>query len=366
MKTTIKIASALLFCTTVISPISWAAIDSDASVVELKTSCLVNGNTLDNCFTDLNTLNSWIWSTRHPSPSSPLKVAIAPGTYTGQFSCSGSGFVTLSGSGIQNTIIQNGMNPITTTQCVNMVFSDLTLKNTANLFGVHNIGGSTTWNNVEIIGLGYAWYDQPGGTCGARGSHYWFNSKITSAKTAAGSNTAYFNACDESWFFGSEIKSLGTSGSSTPVVAVGGEVHVYGSVIRALPETGAIMTNVTAVTANNTAEIHIHGTGIDVISPEANDITALKVSAGGSIHASETSYVLKTAAGSSVTRISNNGGTVIAPNMWQQGATPPAINSENGADTMVITNTSDGHPHFAIYDDACASGWYDSSINSCL
>jgi hypothetical protein len=142
-------------------------------------------------------------------------------------------------------------------------------------------------------------------------------------------------------------------------------VHVYGSVIRAIPDDGTNISNVTAVTATNSADIHVHGTGIDVISAQANDIVALKASNGGHIHANESSYVLQTGAGGTVTRISNDGGTIMAPYLWQNGPTPPSIVSVTGADTVVYTNTGDGHPHMAVYDSSCASNWFDINTNTC-
>jgi hypothetical protein len=346
---------------------AFSAVDADAPRIFLRTSCQENGQTVDNCFTDLNTLNTWIWNTRTPAPSTsaPLSVEIGPGIFTGQFTCNNSGHVSLIGSGIQNTVITNSSLPVTTTDCENLVFKHLNLKNTVTLFGVKNAGGSTVWDNVEIDGLGYAWFDTPGGCSGNVGKHYWFSSRIVSAASAANSSTAYFNACDESWFFGSEITSKGTVGSSTPIVAVGGEVHVYGSVIRALPEDGAIMSKVTAVTATNTAEIHIHGTGIDVISSEPNNIVALDASAGGQIHANESSYVLKTGTGGDITRVNNNGGTILAPYLWQTGANPPVVTSVTGYDTAIITNTSDNHPHMVIYDSSCTSNWFDINSSAC-
>ena len=343
-----------------------AVVDNNAAQVLLRSSCTENGATIDNCFDDLNTLNTWIWNTRYPSPVTPLNVEVGPGTFTGQFSCTGSGFVSIHGAGMGNTVIQNSSSPISTTQCVNLVFADMTLKNTGNLFGVRNAGGTTVWHNVEIIGLGYAWFDTPGGCSGAPGTHYWFGSRITAETSAAGSTTAYFNACDHTWFYGSEITAKGSAGNlSTPLVAVGGEVHVYGSNIRALPESGAVMNKVTAVTATNTAEIHIHGTGIDVISDAANDIVALDASNGGTIHANESSYVMKTGSGTK-TRVLNNGGNIMAPYQWQVDATPPAINSVSGYDTVIYTSTGDGHPHFAVYDSSCPGDWYDINTSSCL
>ena len=361
-KFSLLVASSVLF-----SKMAFAAIDTDAEVVELRTSCTENGSPINNCFTDLGTLNTWIWSTRKPSATSPLKVNIGPGTFEGQFRCTDSGHVTLNGSGMGNTIIQAPSSPVSTTRCVDMVFDSFTLKNYGTLFGTKNEGGSTTWNNMELIGLGYAWFDTPGSCGSAPGKHYWFNSKITAEKTAAGSTTAYFNACDESWFYGSEIVAKGSSNSSTPIRAVGGEVHVYGSVIRAIPDSGAIMSEVTAVTATSGAEIHIHGTGIDVITDAANDITALKASNNGSIHASASSYVLITGEGGTKTRLSESGGKIMAPFSWNQDTTPPDINTVDGADSVVVFNpaASGETPHLLIYSSNCTSNWFEVNTNSC-
>ena len=368
MKITRILSITIMLATSLLSMPSQAAIDADASVVKLRTSCQVAGNPLDNCFTDLNTLNAWIWQTRNPTPSSasPLRVDIGPGTFTGQFSCTSAGYVTLRGSGMGVTVIQNGSMPISTLHCDNMVFSHLTVKNTQTLFGVRNLGGSTFWDSVEIDGLGYAWFDSPGACNGGTpGSHHFFNSRII-AHTSGVSDTAVFNACDATWLIGSEITSIGASGAQVmPIEAVGGEVHVYGGNIRTLTDGNVSTAFMVAAKSVGNTEIHIHGTGIDVISQGPNDITALTASDGGLIHANASAYVLKTASGGSVTRIANSGGTVWAPYVWQPSANPPAITSANGADTAVITGTADGHPHMVIYDVSCASSWFDSTTGTC-
>jgi hypothetical protein len=120
-----------------------------------------------------------------------------------------------------------------------------------------------------------------------------------------------------------------------------------------------------AATATGSGKIHIHGTGIDVISQSANNIVALAASNGGTIHANAAAYSLKTGSGGTVTRISNNGGHVHAPYLWEQHANPPAILSENGADMAVVTGTADNHPHLVIYDTSCAGKWFDTSTNAC-
>ena len=358
-----------MFATSLLSMPSQAAIDTDAPAVKLSTSCQQAGNSLDNCFTDITTLNTWIWQTRNPAPSSasPLLVDIGPGTFTGQFSCTNAGYVTLRGAGMGVTVIQNGSMPISTHNCENMVFSHMSVKNTQTLFGVQNFGGSTFWDSVEIDGLGYAWFDSPGGcSTSSTGNHRFFNSRII-AHTIGASDTAVFNACDATWLIGSEITSIGADGAQVmPIEAVGGEVHVYGGNIRTLTDANVVpQYMIAAKSVGSNTEIHIHGTGIDVISQAANDIVALSASNGGLIHANGSAYVLKTGSGGKVTRIANAGGKVLAPYVWQQSATPPDIASDNGADTVVITATSDGHPHMTIYDVSCASKWFDSTTGKC-
>lgn len=350
------------------SSLTIASIDNDAARVFLQTSCQENGSTVDNCFTDLNTLNTWIWNTRSPAPSAstPLLVKIGTGTFTGQFKCKESGYVTLAGSGMQNTIIARANQPIFTEACENLVFQDMTVKTTSTtLLGVKNEAGSTVWKNVELNSSGYAWFDDSGpGACNyPQGKHYWFGSRIVSTETGLITSSAYFNVCDESWIFGSEIIAKGATTTSTSkgIHAQGGEVHVYGSVIRVLPE-GANMNEVVAVQAEYDAEIHVHGTGIDVISSQANDIVALSVANGGTIHANESSYVLETASGS-VTRISNNGGSIMAPYLWPTMTTPPDVSSVTGNDTVVVPVSN--HPHMLVYDDTCTNNWYDINTNAC-
>lgn len=347
-----------------------AVVDVDAASVQLSKSCTQAGKPIDNCFTDLNALNQWIWNTRNPAPSAaaPLVVEIGPGRFVGQFTCADRGHVSLRGAGMGITFIESGGQPITTTNCVNLSFSEMTLRNTDNLFGVQNLGGSTVWQSVEIDGQGYAWFDTPT-NCGTikPGTHYWFGSRIRS-RTAAGSATAYYNACDSSWLFGSEIISVGTSDQVVPLRVGGGDVHVYGSTIRATTGPGVNASEMGAVAVRSSGEAHIHGTGIDVLSSAGNHLVVLRASNGGVIHANQASYNLKTGSGGTITRISQdtNAAThVHAPYLWEQHPNPPNIQSVNGADMAVVTSTSDGHPHLVIYDASCASRWFDTVTRSC-
>lgn len=353
----------------------FAAVDTNAAVVQLRKSCQEVSGTLNNCFTNLATLNSWIWNIRNPQPSAaaPLLVEIGPGVFTGQFNCTNKGYVTLRGTGMQNTIIEgaNGGDetvPIATTNCVNLTFSHMTLRNIVGVYATQSLGGSTYWDNVEIDALGYAWIDSLTYQCIGVGKHYWFNSRII-ARTAFSLTKAYYNVCDESWFFGSEITAVGSAGSTSvvSVFAHGGEVHIYGSVIRAMTNANVVISELVAAQSINNAKIHIHGTGIDVISPAANNIVALKASNSSEIHANASSYNLSTGAGGSVKRLSkNNDGHIHAPYLWEHIPTAPNFTSLTGADMATITNTSDNHPHLVIYDSSCTNKWFDTTTNACM
>ena len=372
-------ALALLVCIIFTSNAS-ATIDSNAAIVQVQDpangNCMEAGAPLNNCFTDSISLTNWI-AARNPQPSStaPLLVKFGPGHFGGLI-CGNSGGadvtnITFQGSGRGQTKIDT----VTIQLCTNVLFSNMTIGSYArgNTYGivVFNSGKTTTWTNVEVIGPD-PWYEY---SCtGVVGKHTWFGSTISSIK--AGDVSVYNTHCDQSWFYGSEIIAQSTGGTLsngiTAINAVGGEVHVYGSVIRSL-NTGTAVTTAnlhTAVYASGAGTmVHIHGTGIDLSSSTASAIVALNAENGAMIHANDTAYNMQSGTGGTVTRILNNGGHIHAPYLWEHIPDPTAIpnfTSVTGADmTNVTTSTSDGHPHFVIYDSTCASKWYDTVDKAC-
>lgn len=359
---------AALFICFFVPPAVYAVIDNNASVVKLRTTCQEGTTTLDNCFTDSGQLSNWIHGTRSPAPSAaaPLLVEIGPGIF-GQLFCGSSqasSHITYKGAGMGKTKILT----MTILNCTELSFSDMTLTGANANYAVFlgqagTTGSNTSWINVEMLD---AWFEQ---SCGStRGKHYWFNSRIIISKSSQ--SPGYKSSCDESWFFGSEITSIVTGNSLDSLHALqangNGEIHVYGSVIRALNNgTGvASGTNYAAVFATNGAEIHIHGTGIDVLSNSASPIVALHAASGGNIHANGAAYNLKSSG--TVTRISKDTHAnthVHAPYLWEEHSTPPNIVSANGADMAVAT---DGvQPHLLIYSSNCTSKWFDTSTNVC-
>lgn len=352
-----------------------AAIDPAAEVIKVKKLCTENNIALNNCFTNLTDLTNWMAGTRKPNASKPLRVEIGPGTFTDSLSiqCNSAGgytgYTSFEGAGNGQTIIK-GLSynaPVTIGACTDMSFSHLTINGT--LYGGVSWGGggNSKWNDIEIIAAARGWYE---GNCSStRGSHYWYGSKITA--TAAFTLAATYRAtCDESWFFGSEITvSVPTnqSGNGAAVSAsANGIIHIYGSVLRGFIDgSGSVSAARVGNIENSTTggEIHIHGTGIDLISQTGRNVEALNASANGMIHANTSAYNMDTTG--TKTRIVNAGGHVHASYLWEEHTEAPNITSVNGADMAVVTNTSDGQPHLVIYSSNCASKWFDTVIRAC-
>ena len=380
----IRKLSPVVFAVSCLSVINNAhsAVDIDASVVKLRTSCSENQVEVSNCFTDLAELNNWVFNVRNPAPSaaSPVQVEIGPGQFDGNFVCGDSGYVTLSGSGMQITVINAAVYPVSLNNCTNMTFKNMTFKSAG--LGVQGGGGVTFWHDVEIDASGfYAWLD--GGANNncyttTPGKHYWFNSRIIGRGTQNFS-AAYQAACDESWFFGSEILKIATDGSgehyALKVARKRGETHVYGGVVRVVATDVGSTATLVPIKSDTNGIVHVHGTGIDGIGVGANTVIALSALTGGNIHANESSYSLSTGVGGTVKRISKDATAhVHAPYVWETHADVPfadsgvAYESVTGYDLSVVTTDVNGaqdHPHLVIYDDSCPSKWFDSTLNQC-
>ncbi len=346
--------------------------------VHLKKDC----TGINNCATTLSELIPWIWNTRQPNANNPLLVKIGTGTFStltnSQFNsgsfCKDSGFVTFMGSGKENTILKNpslsDINGISITNCQKLSFQDLTFNFANTIYGIFwTGGGNSNFNNVQLIGGGPAWYDEG---CPADGqpTHYFIGSQISAKSNLYGVTTAYFTRCAATWFIGSEIvaESNGIPVSTIFADGIGPmkpEVHIYGSNLRAISAAGINTSELLAVHSKDAA-VHIHGTGIDVISAEGNNITALRAAEGGEIHANQTSFVMKTGAGGTKTRLSKIGtGKIIAPYLWGDISVASGVTSIHGADVSISTDNSDQQPHLLIYSTNCSSGWFDSTVNQC-
>lgn len=379
----IRLAIALVGCLALPHVVS-AATDPAASVVLLRTSCNDgSGGVLNNCFTSSDTLLDWVWNTRNPTAAAPLLVDVGPGTY-GSLTCpAGKGNVTFHGAGRGRSIFSGGNSTAFTfggqfTGCKQLVFEHLTISGT--FIGVFWAGGgSSNWTDVEMLGGYSAWYDSinnTGSTCpsGQQGTHKIFGStlKVTTNGGEIGGGKVFLNSCGKNWIYGSELilDAPTTTANSTWFPGItsdgaGNEVHLYGSNLHMNSGDGSTLQSMTAITAADSAEVHVHGTGIDVIATKPINVIAISAASSGLVHANESAYNMQTATGGTITRIVNNGGHVHAPYLWEHIPAAPLV-SVTGADTTTVaTGTSDGHPHSLIYDTSCTSKWYDAVDRVC-
>jgi hypothetical protein len=230
-------------------------------------------------------------------------------------------------------------------------------------------GGRSTWRSVDIEAAGTAWYEIPCGT--QKGEHYWFGSRIVSAVRAA--PATYQGLCDESWIIGSEVAMLPGASYDLPgratilasKVGPSATVHVYGGVLRWLASGSG-----EAALATNGGAIHVHGTGIDVLSGQGNATALRAIGAGSMIHANASSYNLSAAPGKTVTRIKvENGGHVHAPYLWEHIPDPavaPNFTSVTGAD--MTTETVGADINMLVYNSQCTGSggpWYNVALRTC-
>jgi len=372
-----------------------AAIDNQADVVLLRKSCADGaGGTLNNCFTAGGNLHTWIWNTRNPSLLSPLLVDAGPGTF-GAISCpNGRGYVSYRGAGRGKTIFSGGTTTSFTfgasiTNCKMLAFEHLTI--TGTFIGVFwTGGGSSTWNDVHLLGGYSAWYDSidsSGSACpnGQQGTHNFSSStlEVKPTATSISGGIVFLNSCGKNWLRGSEIvldatTTTANTGTFPGILSqgAGNEMHLYGSNLRLVSGNASTLSGLSAIGVSDNAQVHVHGTGIDVIAVKPISIVAIGAGTGGEVHADQSAYVLKTGVGGSVTRILNNGGHVHAPYLWQHvpdtdgnlSTVDTNFTSVNGADqTTVTVGTSDGHPHTAVYSSSCPfnARWYDQVDKVC-
>ena len=355
--------------------------DPNASVVYLRTSCDVGysdagESPLENCFEKMLPLKNWIYA--RPDLTKPLLIDIGPGQFT-TFACGegAAGNLVFRGAGVDKTII-SGVKHYNC-ESATWSFSDLTVAGAFN--AVEWLGsGESTWHNVVLKAPGASWYDTNSGggledpcPAGQQGVHRFFSSRLISTgstlQNSAVGAFGFLNACGDNWLWGSEIvfsPAVGKSGTAIVSRGAGNRIHLYGSNLRAEAYAGAgAPDSVTAMTVYDGAEVHSHGVGIDVVGNPGMILTALSVSSGGEVHANESSYFMQPATGATLRRIVNTGGHVHAPFMWAEHDEPPVVTSVTGADTAIVKNTADGHPHMVVYDASCASHWYDMTISAC-
>lgn len=347
--------------------------DPNATVVYLRTSCDVANLPLKNCFEDMTNLQTWIYA--RANPSSKLLIEMGPGQF-GVFRCPGTvgGELTFSGAGVGKTIIGKPTTAIAVANgyctAAKWAFENLTIMGSYAVAWTG--GGETSWSNTSIEG---AWYEglnpSTGDVCpaGQQGTHRFFSSRVV-VKSGPAAET-FLNVCGDDWLWGSEILYTNVtqpSGTAIYSEGAGNRIHLYGSNVRAeLPANAGATGTLTGITVLDSAEVHSHGVGIDVVAKAGWTATALNASSSGEIHAFESSYFFgSSTTGITIQRIVNNGGHVHAPFQWAPHSAPPTIQSVDGADTAIVTSTTSGiHPHMVVYDTTCTSTWYDMTDKIC-
>jgi len=385
-----------------------AALDDSAAIVKLRTSCTELNAPIDNCFTDLDALNTWIQDTRTPEVADPLAVRIGPGSFAGLLDCHGDQHISLIGSGSSNTVLKRSagrLSVITMKDNCNLNVQDLKIDNIGGLAAVQvqDQASSTfnilsVWNNVEIISTGYTWLEEHCDPAITNSKHFWKASKLTSV-TGTGPLEIFaktYVSCAENWFHATEItarKEVDTAFPQVTALLALGETHVYGGVIRAIAgpgislpspapfSSGAGPQGLVGVYAMGAgAEVHIHGAGIDVLSTEPNDVAGILTEDNAHVHVMESSFNMSScdntsSCGGSLQRLANFGGNIRSVFQWENSTEPPRLSSMDGADTFVEMDCSASgcqtpgtQPHMMIYSTACTGAggnWFDTVTGSC-
>jgi len=396
-----------------------AQLSPTAEVVYLRKDC----TGVANCSTDLVALTNWIFSTRHPSASSPLLMDIGPGDFQGPFLCkNGNGWVTLRGSGRGQTrilsapvgvmdFLESAVDIQLPGGCTNLEFQDMTLQ--GKRLGVYWQGaGVSTWTNVDIVGgsvprsfvegAGIGWWD--GGQIGCGGEtppadiplHYFYNSNVRGL--GGPMNIGFVVHCGEHWFFGGEITAIPEDPVSEGVLMnVGvqvqswGRFHAFGTAIRA--RAGAATSTsyaapITGVEVQDKGMFHMHGGIIRADAVQAPwtaiSVIGIDVKPGAlQVHTPDTSFVVQSALGGSARRLAGSGPAVQSPFLWPPSTLPPAsaslvepeVQSVHASDLYVESDCQESgacdagggsEPHLMVYSESCSpSPWFDTVTGRC-
>lgn len=364
------------------------------------------------CYEDLTSAAAAAFSSA--SSTNPVSVDIGPGTFVlgaGPF-CKDSGYVSFKGNGRENTIITGvtathaptgGVNVKFTMKIVNctkLSFQDLTIYNHTDEGQSGGIlwsgSGDSSWSNVLVDVDHVGWWDLPGDFS----EHYWFGSAIL----AIGYKNWYYRTAIYSesaltWFYGGDLAGISNQTNSpgiyniATVRAIGsGDIRLFGTSVRAAQNTPlATNTDTTGTFAvyglradGSEAEIHAHGSVVNVFSATASEETAgcanIRATAGGKVHTPGTAYVSRCENGNTASRIyASSNADVDAPFNWGSGDNPPlSILSQSGQDMFVEIDceASDCHPtaagtstHLLVYNPNCNiighGPWFDINMNNC-
>jgi hypothetical protein len=193
--------------------------------VRLDAGCPSDAN--DTCFSDLSTLDHWLWQTRRPSAAAPVIVQVGAGEFRGRLDCHEQGHVTFRGVGraqskLVGTVDEFPFATIRTDRCTGLAFEHLTVLAPHSGTGRGKAvrwsgGGDSRWSDVELRAEYVAWYDSGcphGNTLPPLGAH-----RFERVSLHAGA-LGFFSDCSEARLDETEIVVAPTA--DTPLMNLGG------------------------------------------------------------------------------------------------------------------------------------------------
>jgi hypothetical protein len=268
---------------------------------------------------------------------------------------------------------------------------------------VFNLAAVTSWTNVEVIGKNYGWLENSRGACtNKNGKHMWFSSRIQTTDGFQEFSKAYSANCAQSWFWGSEIVAKANANPVTAfaIEAKDAEIHLYGSDVRMILADQTSAQGVTTASGNiesghvliaglGGSEIHIHGTGLDVIHNGTGTAEMLYVDANPSshFHATASGFNIHVSGTGKVQRLAG-AGRIEAPYTWGESTVAPLSTTANGVGTLLSRNGADRYtetdcqlngncssdgvfPHDMVYLATCTGTaanqgpWFDMTTKAC-
>jgi hypothetical protein len=323
---------------------------------------------------------------------------------------SGNGYVTVIGSGrdatrfVLSSIFTGLDGAIRVDDCAELEFGNLEATGEVGVLWLGDHGA--TWWNVDMVGFRgpgigesygqvLGWYDLGGETPEVMSEHFMFGVRIEARGVTHGSLTYNF-AVDalnsDIWFYGGDIhatnaSSTGASSSHLAIFKGGGKgiFRAFGSTIRVdvgaatsatFPGAGSVWEGFAGIVAIE-GQVHVHGgviradasassAAVDTYGIFANDVFSDTF-----VHTLGTTFVIiPSSSGTAVRTQAVNGAVVQAAFQWPEGNTPPAAAELNGSGIWVDTEagTGDDESHLMVRDEGCTGGggpWRDMATGDC-
>jgi hypothetical protein len=200
--------------------------DAQGERVELRSDCPRDAS--DTCFSDLSTLDHWLWETRKPSARDPVSVDVGAGEFRGRVSCRQQGFVTFRGvdrarSKLIGTVDEFPFATIRSDACSELRFERLTVVSPRSRTGRGKAvfwggTGDSFFRDVELEAEYIAWYDSncpPGNGLSPTGTHRFERSTLRAGALGV------FSDCGRGLLSETEILVAPTADTALPFLGPG-------------------------------------------------------------------------------------------------------------------------------------------------